>query len=161
MYGFEFHFGEERFNWCWKELVANLRDCDIEFLCDGVGGPREEAPLVRSGGLVSRFISPKFNSYDMKRHRADAQLAQRQYENLLPTWDFLFVRADNSQVRLHPNFTNTKVDYLAAEGHQRTVEVPGGVLGGSDGPGCFKRVINEGKIGELRFVVSKRQRSGA
>ena len=41
---------------------------------------------------------------------------------------FLFVRADISQVRLHPNFTNTKVACAAAEGHQRPVEVPGGEL---------------------------------
>ena len=44
------------------------------------------------------------------------------------------MRADISQVRLHPNFTNTKVACAAAEGHQRPVEVPGGELGGSDGP---------------------------
>jgi len=163
--GFEFHFGEGRFRWCWKELVASFRDCDIDFLCDGVlsGGL---APLVRSGGLVACFISPKPNSYDMKRHRADAMTSKRdntarQFGSRLPEWDFVLVRADGSQVRLHPSFTTTKVACFAAEGHHCPVEVPGGDLGGSDGPGCFRRVINEGKICELRFLPSKRRSSGA
>ena len=126
--GFEFHFGEGRFIWCWKEFVAAFRDGDIDFLCDGdhSGGL---APLVRSGGLVACFISPKPNSYDMKRHRADAMTSKRdntarQFGSRLPEWDFVLVRADGSQVRLHPSFTTTKVACFAAEGHQRPVEVP-------------------------------------
>jgi hypothetical protein len=149
-FAYEFHLDEhETFSWHWHSLVASLRDEDIDYVC---GGPC-------SGGLVACSVSARKNSYDIKTHRADVLISQREkttekYKAKQEVWDFLLTRGDGSKVRLHPSHSNTKVTVAASEGHGEPVDVPGG-LGGSDGRKCFKRVSNEGKLCELRFDAQK------
>lgn len=162
-YGFEYELHPtDTFKWSWLYFVAQLRDEDIEYMCDGVGGPLNAAPAVRSGGLVSCSLSATPNSYDHKSHFADAKLARsrgraEELTTKTPEWDFLFTRADGTQVRLHPNHSDTKVKVTNARGHKEPVSVPG-ALGGSDGPGCYKRITTEGKhCNPLRLVACKGQ----
>ena len=135
-FAYEFHLDEhETFSWHWHSLVASLRDEDIDYVC---GGPC-------SGGLVACSVSARKNSYDIKTHRADVLISQREkttekYKAKQEVWDFLLTRGDGSKVRLHPSHSNTKVTVAASEGHGEPVDVPGG-LGGSDGRKCFKCLL--------------------
>ena len=50
--------------------------------------------------------------------------------------DFLFTRMDGSQIRLHPNHSDNKVDVKLVQPHSLAVPSP---LGGSVGFKCYQR----------------------
>ena len=70
-------------------------------------------------------------------------------------------RSDGTGVRLHPNWSNTKVDCLPLKGHPTQVEVPGGgVLGGivgdDDVDGQLGMQRADQPVGAGRDVVGQR-----
>ena len=53
----------------------------------------------------------------------------------LRVWGFLLKRRGGTPVRLHPQWSTTKVETCAGEGHEAEVETPAHGLGESDGMG--------------------------
>ena len=130
--------------WC-----PNLRSEDIQYVCDGDGD-------VRSGGLIECAVSATPGSYDQKTHHAENRLAERDGRPVpsapLMECDFLFTRADGSRFRLHPSHSTTKVNVKYVEPHRLPLPQ---VLGGSEGPGSYKRHVQSGVIKTLRFDGAK------
>ena len=69
----------------------------------------------------------------------------------MPIWDFVLIRKDGSGIRLHPQWSTTKVESYDVEGHDEEVQPPCAGLGGSDGPGTYKYYKEIGSKRELRF----------
>ena len=94
------------------------------------------------------------NSYDHKRHHElkdggshnNAQSRVR---------DFLLKRRDGTPVRLHPQWSTTKVDTFAGEGHEAEVETPAHGLGESDGRGTHTHYTHVGNQRTLKFDHAK------
>lgn len=140
-----YEFTDQDVTWNWLEMVAQLRDEDIVTL------------IGSSCGLTKCFMARRPNSYDHKRHHALKQEGKAQPENRLPVWDFVIARRmeDSSEevIRLHPNYSNTKVDVV--EAHLAEVEPPANGEGGSDGRGTFKKYKELGVVAGFRFYVQK------
>ena len=113
--------------WMWFEMVAQLNADSMAFVVDGDDG--------RSCGLVSCSFAPRPNSYDHKRHNQLRLAGKARTDAKLRVWDFVLKRADDSAVRLHPQWSKTAVESYAVEGHAEEVEIPAHGLGESDGPG--------------------------
>ena len=112
-------------NWHWFELVAQLNAESIGYV---VNGPN------RSGGLTECWLSVRPGSYDHKRHHKLKQEGMPQPDAQLRVWDFLLVREDGSSVRLHPQWSKTIVDVVAAADEDRVVINPFYWLGRQRGP---------------------------
>ena len=100
--GEAFHFVEEDMReWSWWELVAQMDDDSLEYVvCDG----------DRSRGLIACEVRPRPNSYDHKRQVQRTDVPQ------LREWDFVLIRSDETAVRLHPAWSNTKMSTFAVDG---------------------------------------------
>ena len=138
-------FLEETVPWSWVSMVAALRDEDLYFVVTGGGHSR---------GLVSCEFSPRPNSYDAASSRAlrDQGL---DVNVKLPVWDFLVTRDDGSTIRLHPEFTTTKMKTLPGEGHAEEPEIPRKGYGMSSGEGSFLAEINRDVKRIVRFDPKK------
>ena len=71
-------------------------------------------------------------------------------------WDFVLIREDGSGIRVHPQWSTTKILTYDVEGHGEEVEIPRAGLGKSDGRGTYARYRNLGTGDALRFDASKR-----
>ena len=144
--GMHFWFDETDIReWSWWELVTMLDRESMEF----VVGPD------RSGGLVTCRFEPRPGSYDHKRHHEKRFAGRPETHTQLRVWDFVLIRKDGSGVRLHPQWSTTKVESHAVEGHDEEVQIPWAGLGGSDGPGTYKRFKQLGSQGlPLRFGIN-------
>ena len=105
----------------------------------------------RSGGLVGCHFAPRPGSYDHKRHHAAKQRGEPVLTQLR-VWDFVIERADNSAVRLHPNWSSTKVETYEVDGHLLEVQPPAAGLGCSDGRGTHKFYKEQGTQRKLKFA---------
>ena len=74
---------------------------------------------------------------------------------MLMIWDFIVVRDDGSAIRLHPNWSNTKVESFDAPPGLEDFEVPASGLGGTSGPGTFKYFKSKNTTRIVRFDASK------
>jgi hypothetical protein len=129
----EFKFiGGPTTDWHWHELVAKLDD---KSLVQVVEGWREDPN--RSRGLVCCRLQ-KTDRCDQTRDRAQKQqgVAGRilHTEEQLMIWDFVLVRANGTEVWLHPNYASENVECLEPCGPRS--EVPKSGLGGTSVPGC-------------------------
>ena len=135
-------------SWSWWEMVAQMDAESINVVCHG--------PENRSRGVVGCEFSPRPNSYDHKRHH-QLKHAQQHYGNpQLRVWDFVLKRDDGSALRVHPQWSTTKIETYEVEGHAEQVEPPTAGLGNSDGRGTYKYYKDVGTQGLLRFDPNKR-----
>ena len=65
-------------------------------------------------------------------------------------------RVDGTGIRLHPGWSNNKVNAYDVEGHAQEVVPPLAGLGGSDGRGTYRWYKEVGKSNQLRFDGAKR-----
>ena len=112
-------------------------------------------PGNRSRGLIGCCVQ-KSGIYDHKRHHAKKKLGIAIAEMWF-VWDFVLVRDDGSRVALHPNYSNTFVDCRFAQQCRGDIGVPRDGLGGSNGPGTFRKFSQKQVDCKLRFDASKRQ----
>ena len=133
-------------------MIAQLDQESMSYVVQG--------PEGRSGGLVGCALSLRPNSYDHKRHHAMRQLSTHpQNCPLLPMWDFVVIRADNTAVRLHPECSQTSLAAIEVDGvaGDEVMQPPKSGLGRSDGPGNFKAKIGVAREKKLRFDARRRQ----
>ena len=76
----------------------------------------------------------------------------------LRVWVFLLKRRDGTPGRLHPQWSTTKVETVAGEGHAAEVETPAHGLGESDGRGTYKHYNQVGNTRTLKFDAAKKPR---
>jgi hypothetical protein len=129
----EFKFiGGPTTDWHWHELVAKLDDKSLVQVVEGWC----EDPN-RSRGLVSCRLQ-KTDRCDQTRDSAQKQqgVAGRilHTEEQLMIWDFVLVRANGTEVWLHPNYASENVECLEPCGPRS--EVPKSGLGGTSVQGC-------------------------
>ena len=78
------------------------------------------------------------------------------YDGKLPVWDFVFHRDDGTGIRVHPNWSNSKIETYNMVGHRDPVEPPMRGLGKSDGPGTYKHYKDLGNQRTLHFDCKKK-----
>ena len=78
---------------------------------------------------------------------------------MLFVWDFVLVCEDGTQVFLHPNYSNTKIECYRGE-REQDHELPSGGLGGSSGPGTYQYFKNKNVQAILRFNAKLGQGKG-
>ena len=101
-------------------------------------------------------LSRRPNSYDHKRHN-QLKHAQKPYGNpQLRVWDFVLIRDDGTALRVHPQWSTTKIETYEGAGHAEQGEPPTAGLGNSDGRGTYKYYKDVGTKGHLRFDPNKR-----
>ena len=108
-------------------------------------------------GLVRCEFAARANSYDRKMHHANRRAGRAQGPQLR-VWDFVLWRADGTGIRLHPQWSTTKIETNEVEPHAEQVQCPRRGPGTSDGPGTYKRYKNVGAQRTLRFDGQKRPR---
>ena len=140
--GTEYTFDETKMiPWKWQEMIAQM---DRTSMLNVVGGPEG-----RSRGLVGLSFSKRPNSYDHKRAHAavnNARTPQRQH-----IWDFIAHRADGSGIRLHQNWSSTKIETYSVDGHDTAVAEPARGPGAYGPAGTFRHYVALGDKHTLRF----------
>lgn len=122
----------------WHTLVAHLDNESLEYAVNG--------PEGRSGGILECRFAVRPGSYDHKRQvQAPGKTCR------LPVWDFVLVRADQTQLRLHPNWQGTKVPCLESSLPIPETQLPRAGLGRSDGRGTFQGMLRQQQNKTLRF----------
>ena len=154
---------EAKVPWSWMEMVAQMTDESIEYVCQGPSG--------RSGGLMHAEFSVRPGSYDHKRHHADYRRGQpdrsrgqtdragRSGEPAAVMWDFALHRADGSVLRVHPQWKGTKIESMEMPPGAEYPEMqpPRKGVGRSDGRGTFSHYKNFNVSSDkLRFDPNKR-----
>ena len=142
----EYDFDKKNlFKWNWMDLIAALRNEDIDLLCHGdlVGLSGELTDPVRSGGLLSCRGDFDPNSKDyalekMLRHKAEAE------EKDPPTeyprqFDFVFERSDGICFTLHPKHDCRTIPIKLITKDDVPAPAPKRGIGKSDGKGTFRR----------------------
>ena len=146
-----FSFSEtETTTWCWMDMLSQLGDDSLHIVCNGHQN--------RSGGVVRCLLMPRPNSYDHKRHHAAKANGEPVTDRRFPVWDFVIAREDGTAIRLHPQWTTTKIEAFPAQGYLEQVEHPAKGKGQSLGPGTyawFKETI--GTAETLRFDAQFRR----
>ena len=151
--GMNFLFSEESVPWRWQEMVAMLRDEDIRKV---VGGARGD------GFLMGCSLELRPNSYDhFRSHALAKRLGPKKVTVQLPMWDFVLHRDDGTGVRLHPHWSDRKVDAFDLLPHADTVQPPKAGLGQSDGAGTFRHYAGLGVQRKYRFDASKEKQGSA
>ena len=136
--------------WSWHEMVAQLDAESMRVVVEGDAG--------RSGGLIRCELLPRPGfRYDHKRHHQLKDAGRAERNTQLRVWDFVLTRDDGSGLRLHPQWSSTKVETYAVEGGEG-LQVPRAGLGESDGPGTYRRYKEAGNQRSLRFDATKRPR---
>ena len=140
--GMDFSFDvDAMIDWSWLEMVAQL-DEDSMFAVVGVG-------------LIRCEFAARPNSYDHKTHHAN-RMAGRATGPQSRVYDFVLWRADGTGIRLHPQYTTTKIEACDVEGHATQVQCPKKGPGTSDGPGTYKYYKNTAAPRSLRFDHQKK-----
>ena len=137
---------EAKVPWSWMEMVAQMTDESIEYVCQGPSGC--------SGGLMHADFSVRPGSYDHKRHHADHRRGQPDRSRgqtdragrsgepaaVLGQWDFALHRADGSVLRVHPNWNGTKIASMEMppDADYADMPLPKKGVGRSDGRGTFR-----------------------
>ena len=134
--------------WSWQEMIAQLVPDDILWVVQGPDG--------HSSGLLGCAVTPRPNSYDVKRHyRARIEEGQKHQTTQLSVWDFEVFRSDGTSVRLHPSWTNRKVEVWSSDPHGAFVHPPWEGIGRSAGRGTFRHYAQLHRLRELRFDHTK------
>ena len=131
------------------DMLSQLFDDSLHIVCHGHQN--------RNCGVVGCLLMPRPNSYDHKRHHAAKQNGAPVTDRVLPVWDFVIVREDGTAIRLHPQWSTTKIEAFPAQGYLEPVQYPAKGKGQSLGPGTYawlKETI--GTAETLRFDPHKR-----
>ena len=129
--------------WSWHEMVAQLDTESMRVVVEG--------DACRSGGLIRCELLPRPGfKYDHKRHHQLKDAGRAERNTQLRVWDFVLTRDDGSGLRLHPQWSSTKVETYAVEGGEG-LQLPRAGLGESDGPGTYKKFKEAGSQKILRF----------
>ena len=156
---------EAKVPWSWMEMVAQMTDDSIEYVCKGPSG--------RSGGLMHADFSVRPGSYDHKRHHQDYRRGQPDRSRgqtdragrsgepaaVLGQWDFALHRADGSVLRVHPNWKGTKIASMEMppDADYAEMPLPKKGVGRSDGRGTFSHYKNFNvSKDKIRFDPNKR-----
>ena len=126
-----------------------MDDESMRFVVEGHGA-------TRSRGLVGCRIE-QLDSYDHKLMHAN-RAAGRDCAAMLRIWGFVLSRDDGSTVRLHPNYSNTKIQCKSGDPVQNH-ELPRTGKGGSSGRGTFRRYVGLQVDKTLRFDATKNPRT--
>ena len=142
---------DETTHWCWLDMLSLLDADSLQYVVNG--------PENRSGGVgvVRCMVVARPNSYDHKRHVALRAAGNPLNDRKLQVWDFVLIRADGTGIRLHPQWSTTKIDTYPIQGYLEPVEPPSRGLGRSDGRGTYhwyKEVVGNSKT--LRFDAKKK-----
>ena len=143
-YGFDYKTVR---HWSWVDMIAQLDERSMREVVLGPSG--------RSGGLVGCRFEQRLNSYDHKRHHALKSAGQK-IQTKLRCWDFVVLRADGSAMRIHPQWSSTKIDVFYLDGHDHDVEPPASGLGESSGRGTYRRYKELGVQGVVRFDAKQK-----
>ena len=146
--GMAWTFSDERRQWSWHELIAQLTDDGISQVVNG--------PQGHSGGVVGCSLALRPGSYDHKRHHMLRQTGNHADVPKLPIWDFVVHRGDGTAMRLRPQWSTRKVEIFEAEGHVNAIAPPRRGLGRSDGLGTYKYFKALGTSGSVRFDHTKK-----
>ena len=149
--GMTWEFSDERTEWSWHEMIAQLDEASMEEVVNG--------PAFRSRGLVGCSFAIRPGSYDHKRSHMLRQSGAT-IQHKLPYWDFVVHREDGSGIRLHPSWTKTFVETLEEPVHAEALAVvtvpPRRGLGRSDGRGTYKKYKNIEWTKQMRFDAAKK-----
>ena len=105
-------------------MVSQLELADMRWLCDG---------YVENVGVVKCMFASRNYSYDHQRHATAPGGDEK-----LRSWDFIVVRADDTAVRLHPEWKNRQIAVLKLEPHDAEVMPPPQGKGKKGKPGTYK-----------------------
>ena len=122
-FGFHWELAADTFMWKWQEMVAQLDTPSIHQLLTSPNATDD-----RSCGLIRCNFEPRQGSYDLKRHHALQQQGLPAPEHKLPIWDFVLYREDGTWIRLHPSWSNKKVETFAPEAGPGFQKMQNGVL---------------------------------
>ena len=142
--------GEATIPWRWQEMVAQMDEHSMQMV---VHPQFADGNFPRSRGLVGCRLQ-KTDRYDHKRHHAKG------YPEMLFVWDFVLVCEDGTQVFIHPNYSNTKIEFYRGVPEQDH-ELPRTGPGGTSGPGTFKYFKNKQTQATLRFKATSGKLPGA
>ena len=129
-------------------MLSQLGDDSLQIVCNGHEN--------RSGGVIRCLLMPRPNSYDHKRHHAARANGEPVTDRRFPVWDFVIVREDGTAIRLHPQWSTTKIEAFPAQGYLEPVQHPAKGKGKSLGHGTYnwlKETI--GTAETLRFDPKK------
>ena len=146
----QFDFGQtQTLWWFWFDMVAQMDQPSIRLVCHGPDGC--------SSGLVRCEFSQRPKSYDHQRHYQRMMGGHHAVgDPQLRAWDFVLIREDGSGIRVHPQWSTTKILTYDMEGHGEEVKIPLAGLGNSDGRGTHRHCRTLGTWPELRFDATKR-----
>jgi len=134
--------------WSWLEMIAQLDAASMSLVVEGPNG--------RSRGLTRCSLCVRPNSYDHKRHHARRLAGVPSTVVKLPVWDFVVYRTDGTAIRLHPQWSTTKIESYDLAGHVAPVVEPTAGYGETDGSGTYKLYKDIGNQATLRFDAAKR-----
>ena len=142
-------FSEETESWSWLSMIASLDEESMAKIVTNNG---------QSQGLVRCEFSPRPNSYDDASSRSLRE-AEVVVKKKVDVWDFLLIRDDGSGIRIHPEWTKTKVPTVPHHGPSSEMDTPPRGFGTSAGKGSFQRYKNHGVDGIVRFDPMKWQKT--
>ena len=149
--GMDFHITNTDIWYNWHALVAQLDGDSMKYVVEG--------PEGRSDGLQSCWFEPRPNSYDHKRHHMMRAVGRHPpHVPKLPVWDFVMYRSDGTAVRLHPNYSNVKIEAVEVGSHEISTHPPRSGLGLSEGPGTYRSKTILARSVNLKFDAKKRPR---
>jgi len=112
--------------WNWHDMLAHLRDSDLENAVNGVGTDRSRGIGITECCLLQT------NCYDHKRCHARREITGVEPETMLLEWHFIFFRNDGSWFSLRPSYTKNKVQYFVGifDDEIEQQEIPASGMGG-------------------------------
>ena len=145
--------------WNWKEMIAQLDHPSMEYVVLG--------PERGSGGVRYCYCAPTPGSYDHARAAMFRAMKAERFRQCwphltscrdlpqLPDWDFVIVREDWTEVRLHPTYSTTKFKAREQPPSYQDAPIPKAGLGRSDGKGTFKKHTTHPNQVDLKFDGDK------
>ena len=126
------------FPWMWQSMIKQIRADHRQLVVQG--------PEDRSRGLVGCSLK-QTELYDHTRH---TQLRDRN-GGMMYHWFFVLHREDGSVAVLKPSHKSIKIAVRWQEPAKDETTPKKGGMGGSDGPGTFRKFLNKGVDLEVAF----------
>jgi hypothetical protein len=132
-------------DWRWQEMVAKLEEPSLEMVLQGLRPVEQHSDRSR-GSIVSCRLQ-KTDRYDHKRHHAMGVVSNAP---MMKIWDFVLTLDNGTELFLHPNYGERK--FAAFAGVPETDhEYPRSGMGGTSGPGTFRKYKQKKNDVSLRF----------
>ena len=133
----------ERWGWCWQDMVAQMGDSSMEVVVLG------DPPVV--GRRLAVCHLQESDVYDHKRHAALKAERKPPPTVTLREWHFVFTRSDGTTCSVRPTYAKPTIQFTNAPFEDTTEEVPRTGLGGTSGPGTFRRFMTRNQTKSLKF----------